>query len=239
MTDVEAPMRYLATTGGPAAPPPGVLFNAALRAAAAGHPAHLVVHYRSSSWPAPVQRWYDPADTTDLSALDRLDRTLVGGADVLDSGCGPGRHAVVLHGRGHRVLGVDSSRQAVELARRRGAPALRADALGPLPGAHAGWDAVLLLDGNIGIGGDPLLLLCRVRDLLRPDGRVLIELDPDGHSDRGRAHLSTGRHTGAAFAWARLDGAGLAAMAACAGLHVQSVWTSAARRFALLSAEPR
>jgi hypothetical protein len=42
----------------------------------------------------------------------------------------------------------------------------------------------VLLDGNIGIGGDPVLLLCRVRDLLAPHGKVLIAPDRSGSSER-------------------------------------------------------
>ena len=31
----------------------------------------------------------------------------------------------------------------------------------------------MLLDGNLGIGGDPVLLLRRVRELLAPDAEIL------------------------------------------------------------------
>ena len=54
---------------------------------------------------------------------------------------------------------------------------VRRDVLGPLPGEGT-WDHVLLADGNIGIGGDPLRLLHRAAHLLRPGGTVLVETDP-------------------------------------------------------------
>src|ERR1700680_3645205 len=38
-------------------------------------------------------------------------------ARILDVACGPGRHAVRLAGRGHRVVGIDSSTSFLETAR--------------------------------------------------------------------------------------------------------------------------
>lgn len=117
-------------------------------------------------------------------------------AAVLDLGCGPGRHSAHLARRGRRVVGIDTSPAAVLLTRTRGVHAVRADALGPLPDGPqhgpAGWHAVLLLDGNIGIGGDPLLLLRRARDLLRQDGRVLVELDRGGSPSGAQSTSTTG-----------------------------------------------
>jgi len=55
--------------------------------------------------------------------------------DVLDAGCGTGENALYLAGRGHRVLGVDASPAAIDLARAKAAgrglpvPFLVADAL--------------------------------------------------------------------------------------------------------------
>ncbi|MDP9442781.1 MAG: hypothetical protein M3P34_11540, partial [Actinomycetota bacterium] len=50
---------------------------------------------------------------------------------------------------------------------------------GALPG-EGRWATALLIDGNIGIGGDPVALLRRVAELLRPAGVVLVELDAPG-----------------------------------------------------------
>src|ERR1700760_4663154 len=43
------------------------------------------------------------------------------GAEVLDSGCGPGRTAIYLAQQGHRVLGVDISENAIARARAKAA----------------------------------------------------------------------------------------------------------------------
>jgi hypothetical protein len=58
----------------------------------------------------------------------------------------------------------------------------------PLPG-EGRWATVLLFDGNVGIGGDPVILLQRAARLLAPDGRVVVEID----STRGPAHSTDAR----------------------------------------------
>ena len=209
------------------------LYDTAL-STAAGPGVVLQARYRGRTATLPVHRWLADADAVDRAALCRWSRLLPRGADVLDLGCGPGRHTAELHRRDVRALGVDASAVAVHLAQRRGAPALRADALGPLPGAHHGWDGVLLLDGNVGIGGDPVLLLCRVRDLLRPTGRVLVELDPQGTTDQGPARLRLGTTTSAPFPWARLGAGALSDAASWADLVVQERWSCGGRLFAVL-----
>ena len=71
--------------------------------------------------------------------------------------------------------------------------------------------------------------------LLRPGGRVLVELDAAGRCDRGSAQLTRDGRTGTAFPWARLDGGGLAEIAVPARLAVTEVWTERRRSFALLA----
>lgn len=67
----------------------------------------------------PLRRWLDPADDCDRLVLDRCD------GPTLDVGCGPGRLTVALMDRGVDAVGVDISREAVRMARARGAHALR------------------------------------------------------------------------------------------------------------------
>jgi SAM-dependent methyltransferase len=50
--------------------------------------------------------------------LRLLEEGAISGA-VLDAGCGTGRHAVLVAGRGHRVAGIDVAARAVDLARAR------------------------------------------------------------------------------------------------------------------------
>ncbi|WP_375485061.1 methyltransferase domain-containing protein [uncultured Jatrophihabitans sp.] len=123
-----------------------------------------------------VERWLAPADDVDRHAV------LGSTGPVLDVGCGPGRLVHLLHAHGVEVLGIDIAEVAVSLARGTGAQAEHRDVFGPLP-REGSWATVLLLDGNIGIGGDPGRLLRRVQDLLAPGGRVVIETDPDDDID--------------------------------------------------------
>ena len=102
--------------------------------------------------PLPVGRWRSNADAEDCALLDHC----VG--HTIDVGCGPGRMSEHLMARGHGVLGIDLVAEAVRQARRRGVAALRRDVFAQLPG-EGRWDTVLLADGNIGIGGDPVALL--------------------------------------------------------------------------------
>jgi SAM-dependent methyltransferase len=177
----------------------------------------------------PVQRWLGRATPADESVLDGV----VG--PVLDVGCGPGRHLAALERRGVQAVGVDVSPMAVGLARARGAVALARSVFDRLPGDGA-WGTVLLLDGNVGIGGDPVALLRRVGSLLAPHGRILVELEPPGSPTRtGVVRLSVGERTSSPVAWARVGVDGVAGAAAAAGFATRAVRELDERWFASLS----
>jgi SAM-dependent methyltransferase len=158
------------TSLAPAPDSPGhqALFTAALR----GEPCH-VVGLSARPHPLPMHRWSAVADPSDVALLTHC----VGA--TLDIGCGPGRMSEALTDRGACVLGIDVVPEAVALSRARGASALVRDVFGPVPG-EGRWDTALLVDGNIGIGGDPVTLLERVRDLLAPGGRAVVEVARPG-----------------------------------------------------------
>lgn len=176
--------------------------------------------------PLDVRRWLGPLDAADRSVLARCH------APVLDLGCGPGRFVQALARRGSPVLGVDLARTAVGLARRRGGPALHRDLFAPLPG-EGRWPTVLLLDGNIGIGGEVSRLLARIARLLAPHGRLLVEVEPDevDESLAVRFH-DRGATVGGSFTWARVGLRGLRARAAATGLLVADTWDAGGRAFA-------
>ena len=60
------------------------------------------------------------------------------------------------------------------------------------------WRTILLLDGNIGIGGAPILLLRRAGELLAAGGAIVVEVDPPGapHASRPRPAGGAGRRVG-------------------------------------------
>ena len=59
---------------------------------------------------------------------------------------------------------------------RRGGQAIHHDVFAPMPDATT-WTHALLADGNIGIGGNPVRLLQRVRQLLHPRGRIVADVE--------------------------------------------------------------
>lgn len=153
---------------------------------------------------------------------------------VLDVGCGPGRHVVALARRGIMALGLDITPSAVHLARRRGALVLERSVFDHVPGKGR-WGSALLLDGNVGIGGDAHLLLVRLATLLRPGGRVLAELDgPSAPRHRETVRLEHKGKPGPWFPWARVGVDRVAEVAAPAGYAVADVWSDSGRFFARL-----
>lgn len=167
--------------------------------------------------PLATQRWHDDADDDDAWMIRRC----VG--PTLDLGCGPGRLVVALADRGVPVLGVDVSVQAVQRCLERGAAVLHRDAFERLPG-EGRWAHVVLADGNIGIGGDPVFLLRRCRDLLTDGGSVMVELEPAAGLWQGAAHLQDATDTRATpgpwFPWAVLGPGAVDQVATEAGLTV-------------------
>ncbi|KZB87412.1 class I SAM-dependent methyltransferase [Amycolatopsis regifaucium] len=174
----------------------------------------------------PVERWTAvPGDGDDV-LLDACS------GPTLDIGCGPGRLTAALTGRGIAALGVDISATAVRLTHARGAVALRRDVFDRVPG-EGRWRHVLLADGNIGIGGDPLRLLSRTAELVADGGTVLVELDPPGRGVRqDRVRLRP--DDGAWFTWAWVGVEAIAELAARTAFRVTWATRRGHRWFACL-----
>jgi SAM-dependent methyltransferase len=183
----------------------------------------------------PINRWMGGHFTnTDDRLVDEHVLAQCSARPTLDLGCGPGRFTAALHNRGHAALGVDNSYAAVELTRKRGGTAMRADLFAPLP-AEGCWDQVLLADGNIGIGGDPVRMLRRAACLLAPGGLVIVDLES---SAAGIWHETlrweTDQHVSAWFPWSRVGADSLGDLALGAGLTVSSVFDMYSRVIAVL-----
>lgn len=178
----------------------------------------------------PLDRWLGPPTAEEEGVLDRV----VGPA--LDVGCGPGRHVLALARRGVVSLGIDVAGTAVELARRRGAPVLERSVFERVPGAGR-WGSALLLDGNLGIGGDPPTLVRRVRALLRPGGRLLVEVEPPGAAaGTFQARLEVAGRPGPWFPWARVEAGDVQRLAGQSDCTVVELWQEGPRWFARLDA---
>jgi SAM-dependent methyltransferase len=175
-----------------------------------------------------LDRWLGACDAADRSVLDRCSEP------ALDVGCGPGRLVAALEQRGVGALGIDVSTVAVDHTRARGGEAVRADVFGPVP-AEGRWAAVLLLDGNVGIGGSPARLLRRCGELIALGGQVLVELAPPGRaSSPAVLRLESDEDVGPWFRWATLSVDDVDRAAAGAGLQVHETWSEGFRWFAAL-----
>ncbi|MET7748958.1 class I SAM-dependent methyltransferase [Micromonospora sp. NPDC005367] len=198
------------------------------------HDGHWLVHGDGVRNRLPVRRWHGPAEPATAEVVARC------AGPTLDLGCGPGRLTVALARAGVTAVGVDISAYAVAAARASGAVALHGDLFEPLP-AEGRWAHAVLLDGNIGIGGDPVALLARCRSLLDAAGTALVELEAPGPGLwQGQVRVASPRRAGPtalgpAFRWARLDIRAVHQVATRARLRVRDVFRHGRRWFGELT----
>lgn len=197
-------------------------------AAFSGKDTHVVDHIGRTR-PFEVDQW--------SSAPDWVDRELFiepCDAATIDIGCGPGRLVGELAARQIPAMGIDVSIEAVRQTRIRGALALRRDVFATIPG-EGRWRYGLLADGNLGIGGDPVRLLTRLREVLTADGRVIAEVAERGTGlVRDRRRLRVEGRLSTHFEWAVVGLDAIEEIAAHAGLRVAETQSIGGRHAATM-----
>ncbi|MHA7651199.1 class I SAM-dependent methyltransferase [Mycobacterium sp. ML4] len=194
--------------------------------------------------PLPAHRWLNGADRVAGEnsgerardeAFDEAVAQMCSGPTI-ELGCGPARLVARLVRRGIPALGIDRSATAIQLASRGGAPALLGDVFEPLPGTGS-WRTVLLVDGNVGLGGDPRRILGRAAELLGRGGCCLAEFDNRAIGVQGRwVRLESGHEVGPWFRWASVGVDSAASLAAQVGLTLTGVRMIGGRVIATLAA---
>lgn len=226
----------------PLDPPTGVLealdddgqasFTTVFSHALRGEPCH-VVGLGPEPQHLPMADWTREADSLDQSLIAQC----VG--STLDIGCGPGRLSAALAENGHVVLGIDVVHEAVGQTRQRGVAALRRDVFDRLPG-EGRWRSALLADGNVGIGGDPEALLKRVRQLLDPAGRVVVEVASPGIPFTTHwAALECAGTRSRPFRWSVVGVDDIGDIAAAVGFGLASTHRHGEDRWSVVLEEPR
>jgi glycosyltransferase A (GT-A) superfamily protein (DUF2064 family) len=181
-----------------------------------------------SPLPLDVPRWSGAADVVDMLVVARCE------PPVIDLGCGPGRMVRALSESGRAALGVDMSSVAVGLSMARGGLALRRRINQPLP-AEGRWGTALLMDGNVGMGGDVVTLLARCAQLVEPGGLVICEVDRvSGRHESHTVVLRTKDATSVALPWSRIGATALLQAVGSLDLLLVEEWTAGERAFVAL-----
>lgn len=178
-----------------------------------------------------IVRYLADVDETDETVLQRC------AGPVLDVGCGPGRVVGALNERGVAALGVDIAEGAIDLSLQRGAMAMTRDVFARIPG-EGRWRTLLLLDGNVGIGGDLMALIRRAVELLDDGGRLILEASsatPGTHDVLTARFSVAGEAVGEEFGWTVASVDVLAEAGELAGLVAYERWDHGGRQFLALA----
>jgi len=173
-----------------------------------------------------VSRWNADADQADLTLLASVT------GPVLDIGCGPGRMVRAALGLGMQALGLDVSPAAIAMAGKLGGVYHEGSVFEPVPGEGT-WQTALLVDGNVGIGGNVPALLARCRHLLAASGEIVVELHNDPRREEHYLGEVVDSHggTSAVFPWAEMGLLPLLGLLPALGLRRVRSWEIDGRSF--------
>lgn len=145
-----------------------------------------LVDYQSGQYSEDLITWTTISDEDELplpylfrgySEMPKLEQEALQLAkgEILDVGCGAGNHALWLQSNGFCVKGIDNSKGAVEVCKKRG---LNNVELKSLLEETETFDTILLLMNGTGIFQEMSQVskyLKHLKSLLNPDGQILID----------------------------------------------------------------
>lgn len=98
--------------------------------------------------------------------------------DILDIGCGAGRHALYLQGQGFEVVGIDVSPLAIEVCRARGLEYAYVCPLTQVSLRLGRFDTILMLGNNFALVGKPKRarwLLKKLKSMTNEQARIIAQ----------------------------------------------------------------
>jgi len=113
---------------------------------------------------------------------------------ILDVGCGVGRIAIYLQNKGHKVVGLDSCPEALQITKAQGLKITILENICKLhdPPLFNSFNVILMMGNNFGICGNipkTQRLLARFRTFLSPDGLLIFSCRDPLNTDN-QVHLS-------------------------------------------------
>ena len=141
----------------------------------------------ASNWPS---RYF-----SEYSSWTKRERQAINLAKgrVLDIGCGAGRFSLYLQQKGFNVTGIDSSRGAVKVCKRRGVKDARLMSIGEIGKFKpASFDTVIMIGNNFGLFGGfkkARRLLKQMHTITAAEGQIIAEaVDP--YQTKEKLHLA-------------------------------------------------
>jgi len=110
---------------------------------------------------------------------------------VLDIGCGAGRHCLYLQGKGHEVVGIDSSPLAIKVCKERGVKEARVMSITQIGPRLGRFDTVLMMGNNFGLLGGMKRgrwLLRKLNAMTNPNAKIIGESN-DPYKTTNPCHL--------------------------------------------------
>ena len=98
--------------------------------------------------------------------------------DVLDIGCGAGRHSLYLQEKGFDVMAIDTSPLAIKICKLRGVKNAVVSSIEGVSGELGFFDTILMMGCNFGLFGTfekARMLLERFYDITSSDARIIAE----------------------------------------------------------------